>query len=113
MGIMSKQPITIADIESVVGISAKETRALMKSAFDDVYDVLHVMMAHFDARFNKVEAKLDKHDQQFDRIFNKLDHIDKTLETDEHERLAMTSQLDRHDIWIHGLAKNSGYSLSD
>jgi hypothetical protein len=57
------------------------------------------MTRHFDERLDSLEAsKADR--QQVARLQNSLDGIAKRLETDEHERAAITSQLNRHQNWI-------------
>jgi hypothetical protein len=57
------------------------------------------MTKHLDERLDSLEAsKADR--QQVARLQNTLDGIAKRLETDEHERAAITSQPDRHQNWI-------------
>ena len=61
-------------------------------------------------RFNRIEqamaAKADKADT--DRILGAIDSLAKQEETNEHERLAMGGQLDRHEEQIHQLATKVG-----
>jgi hypothetical protein len=68
---------------------------------------------HIELRFNELEAKLDtKADKsQVDSIFALLDAHEKRRETDEQERLAMGSQLGRHQLWIEQLAENTATTL--
>jgi hypothetical protein len=52
---------------------------------------------YFDQRFAALEDRLD---QRIDRLYNLMDGFAKRQEIDQHERLAMARQLNRHDQWI-------------
>ena len=64
-------------------------------------------------RFDELEASLDtKADRnQVDRLYTLLDQHVTRQEVDDQERLAMTSQLDRHEGWIKQVAGKTGTKL--
>ncbi len=71
------------------------------------------MSRHFDKRFDERFNKLEKSTTaNFDRIYITLDGIAKRLETDDQERVAMSSQLDRHENWISQLADATNTKLA-
>lgn len=65
---------------------------------DQFTELFKYMTEHF----AKIEAELARKadDSKVDRILNLLDRSMKQGEIDEHERLAMAHQLDRHEDWI-------------
>lgn len=70
----------------------------MEKRFDEV-------TAHFDARFDRQDARIDS-------ILGALDTLAKDHEVKEHERLAMSHQLDRHERWINQLATEARTELA-
>jgi hypothetical protein len=64
-------------------------------------------------RFDKLEAKIDsKADEtKVDKILGLLDAMAVQQEIDQHERLAMSNQLDRHEKWHHKAAKKLNLNL--
>jgi hypothetical protein len=82
----------------------------LKSAFDQQNDQLNVSLAHFfgkfvrhiDEYFDKIEARLDDRLNKQDIM---IDSLAARITTDEQERAAMNSQLDRHQGWIDQLSK--------
>ena len=76
----------------------------------DLSEQMLKLYQHFDDRCNAIEGKLD---QKADgaRIYAALDAIAKNQEVEQHERLAMIQQLDRHEGWIHQLADTTGAKL--
>jgi len=74
------------------------------------------LFKYVERRFDEVEARLDarfdKQDARIDSILGALDAIAKNQEIEEHERLAMSHQLDRHERWIKQVARDAGTELA-
>ena len=85
--------------------------AALGKQFDEQFAKLY---AHTEKRFDDLEKRLDsKADKaQVDQILNILDGFANRLEADEHERAAVSDQLDRHDGWIGQLAEHTGTKLA-
>lgn len=71
------------------------------------HDEFTKLFTYMQAQFTRIDERFTAVDQQFDRIYGLLDADGKKQETDEQERLAMSSQLDRHDSWIRTLAQKT------
>ncbi len=67
---------------------------------------------HFDKRFAEQDSKLDTFGGRLDRIQGTLDGLVKQQETDDQERVALNSQVTRHEGWIQQLAAKVGVRLS-
>jgi len=78
---------------------------------DDQFTKLFKYMSR---RFDDIEAALaTKADRSAtDRIYNLLDSVAKQQEIDTHERLALTSQIDRHERWISQVAEKINTDLT-
>lgn len=74
----------------------------LESDISDLNASFLKLYQHMERRFNEFDAKLDtKADQsQMDRIHKVLDAIMARLDTEEVERAAQNSQLNRHEAWI-------------
>ena len=70
------------------------------------------MGGYFDHRFVQQDAKLDSFGGRLDQMQATLDGLAKRQETDDHERIALSSQVDRHDGCIKQLAAKVGLRLS-
>jgi hypothetical protein len=78
---------------------------------NDEFTKLYVHMTqHFRMIEQKLDAKADKSDLK--RVYVALNGISARLDTDNVERAAMASQLDRHEIWIKQLAKKTNTPLA-
>lgn len=65
---------------------------------------------HMEQRFDYLDkTKADK--ATVDRILQTVDGIATRLEHDDHERLAVNSQLNRHEMWIKQLSSNTKTKL--
>lgn len=71
-------------------------------------DTVAKLYRHMEGRFDAVDQRFDAMDRRFDQIVTMLDADAKRREIDEHERLAMGAQLDRHDAWIGTAAGKLG-----
>ena len=84
---------------------------------DQLRDILTKELASFagamNQRFDTIEKKLEEKADKSDvnRMLDLLDKIIKQQEIDEHERLAISNQLDRHDRWHHHTADKLGIKL--
>ena len=97
--------------------------------FDEHDDKLEVI----DGRLNKVDERLDLVDVRLNsaeqnimnlkgavdnmhttvnKIYTKIDGFMKKLDTETMERTALHHKVDRHDIWIHDLAKSTNMQLA-
>lgn len=83
-----------------------ELKAVLSSELAGFYGQL---VAHVDRRIDELQAHVDT---RLDRVQISLDREAKQVEIDEHERAAMSSQLDRHQGWITQLADSSGTKLA-
>jgi hypothetical protein len=67
--------------------------------------------------FGKLDRKLDRLDQnkadkvQVEKLQDTMDGIAKRLDTDDKERAAINSKIDRHDNWIGQLADTTRTKL--
>ncbi len=77
----------------------------MQSQIQGLEQTMQKMYGEMNRGFDKVNARLDqKADKKdIDHILSMLDHETKQHEIDEHERLAMGAQLDRHETRIEKL----------
>ena len=67
---------------------------------------------HFDERLEeRLDERIGPLEAKVDRILNILDADTKRAETDDHERAAISSKVDRHEGWIGQLAKKTGTKL--
>jgi hypothetical protein len=65
------------------------------------------MYSHMEKRFDRLEeTKADKTD--VNRIYDQLDGLIKRIDEDRTERMAIISQLNRHDRWHHQTADRLG-----
>lgn len=75
------------------------------------HDEFTKLFTYMQANFTELRKEMDDRfrnvDKKFDQIYGLLDAHIKWRETDEQERLAMASQLDRHEAWITQLAKHA------
>jgi hypothetical protein len=62
---------------------------------DQFTKLFKYMTKRFDELESKIDAKAD--DAKVDRVLGLLDAVTKQQEVDQHERLAMNNQLDRHE----------------
>lgn len=68
------------------------------------------MFTYMEKRFDRLEeTKTDKTD--FNRLYDRLDGLIMRIDEDREERLAMTSQLNRHERWHHQTADRLGLEL--
>jgi hypothetical protein len=67
------------------------------------------MSGYIDKRFAEQDARLDV---RLDRMQNTLDSLSRRQETDDQERVALSSQVVRHEGWIKQLAAKIGLRLS-
>jgi hypothetical protein len=83
-----------------------ELQGQIDSVRDDLSDQILKLYQHTENRFGELEAKLEaKADRQdLDRIYDALDAILKNQETEQQERAAIITQLDRHERWHHQTA---------
>lgn len=81
---------------------------------EDLSDQILKLYQHMELRFAVIEAKLDEKAsiEQLDRVLNALDGIAKQQEICTQERLAANRQLDRHESWLHQLAKKTNTRLN-
>jgi|SRR5712691_7575512 len=63
-------------------------------------------------RFDEAAQEVQGVRQQVSEVYSALDAIAKQQEIDQHERLAMNHQLDRHERWHHQAADKLGLKLS-
>lgn len=49
---------------------------------------------------------------KIDKVYNLLDAAAKQREIDNHERAALSAQVDRHEIWVQQIAKGSTLSYA-
>lgn len=68
------------------------------------------MYTYMEKRFDRLEeTKADKTD--FNRMYDQLDGLIKRIDEDRQERLAVNSQLNRHERWHHQTAGHLGLKL--
>ena len=65
---------------------------------DQFAKLFKYMQDEFAALHKELETKADR--RQVERVYNLVDKQTKQQEIDEHERLAMKEQLERHEDWI-------------
>jgi hypothetical protein len=84
---------------------------------DKFRDILNQELAKFIGQINRRFDGLEKQvaskadDAKVDKVLGLLDAIAKQQEIDQHERLAMNHQLDRHERWHHQAADKLGMKL--
>jgi hypothetical protein len=83
-------------------MNKNEFRELLNTELADFFGK---MSGYFDKRFAEQDAKLA-------RMQDTLDGLVKQQETDDHERVALSNQVDRHEGWIKQLAAKVGVRLS-
>ena len=67
------------------------------------------MNLNFDSLKKQIDGKADKSD--VDRLLKAFDAVAKQQEVEEHERLAINHQIDRHERWHHQTADHLGLKL--
>ena len=67
---------------------------------------------HMNERFNEMGQEIEGIRQQVGKVYNAVDAVAKQQEIDQHERLAMNHQLDRHERWHHQTADKLDMKLS-
>ena len=63
-------------------------------------DVMKSDIGHMKATLRRHEDDISELKKGQERIFVVLDGIAERLETDDHERLAISAQVDRHERWV-------------
>jgi hypothetical protein len=69
------------------------------------------LFKYLDRCFADVDKRFQQMDERFNAIYNLLDDRIKHEDIENSERAAMTSQLNRHDGWIHQLADKTHTNL--
>ena len=86
----------------------------LSKQISELDETLLKLYKHMEKRFDTIEeglaSKTDKAD--LDRLQVAVDRVLKNQETEHAERLAIGSQFDRHDYWIHQLARKTYLKLS-
>jgi hypothetical protein len=75
----------------------------------DEFTKLFKYMQRLEAKFDETKAELKA---DVNRVYDLVDEDLKRQETSEQERLAMSSQLDRHQGWITQLAVGTKTKLA-
>ena len=70
------------------------------------------LFKYLDQRFDEMGSRIDQLHRQVSSLEGAVDTVLKNQETDRLERLAANRQLDRHEGWIHQLARRIGIKLS-
>jgi hypothetical protein len=91
---------------------ARLTKRLDKRFDDGFLKLYHDLSQLFEARFAEQDAKLESFDVRLDRLQITLDGLVKRQESDDHERTALSSKVDRHEGEIKQLAAKVGLRLS-
>ncbi|MEU5428223.1 hypothetical protein AB0H73_21860 [Streptomyces olivoreticuli] len=68
------------------------------------------LFIYMEKRFDEFKTKADKAD--IDRLYGLVDQSIKAQEINEHERIALSSQVDRHEDWIQQIAGKLNLKLS-
>ena len=68
------------------------------------------LFKYMEKRFNEVDARFDTtaDRSQVDRLQVAVDRIASRLDTDDTERAALTSQIDRHEVVLRRVTKKLG-----
>lgn len=86
-------------------MTESELKTILNSELAGLYGQI---ISHVDRRIDEFQADIDT---RLDRVQVSLDRDAKQVEVDEHERAALSSQLDRQQEWITQLADASGTKL--
>lgn len=82
--------------------------ASLDAKIDATQDYMQKEFASVHSEVNAVRSELKEDIQQ---VYSLLDQDAKHRETDDHERTALTAQVDRHEGWIQQLALKLGLKL--
>jgi archaellum component FlaC len=69
------------------------------------------LFEYLDQRFAEVDEHIDRVESRVRSVEGAIDAVAKQQEIDEHERLAINHQLDRHDRWHHQADDKLGIKL--
>jgi len=87
-----------------IGTMSDDQFTQLDQKIDKLGEQILKLYQHMEQRFDHLEnTKADK--TTVDRILQTVDGIATRLEADDHERLAMASQLGRHEGWFKQLSK--------
>ncbi len=86
------------------GNLSENARAMSTDEFTKLFKYMQQGFAEMREEFDRIHA-------QFDHIYGLFDKVNKDQETIEQERLATNRQLDRHEVWIHKIAKTTHTEL--
>jgi chromosome segregation ATPase len=80
----------------------------------ELSDLIMKLYQYTESEFGKLRHEIDQRftevHERLDRIYSLVDEDLKRREADEHERLAVNRQLDRHEDWIGRASKRVGVS---
>jgi tetrahydromethanopterin S-methyltransferase subunit G len=78
---------------------------------DDQFTQLFKQITNIDARLDNMATNMATKDD-INEIYNRLDDIAARLNDDDTERVALNSQVDRHEGWIKQLADKTNTDLA-
>jgi tetrahydromethanopterin S-methyltransferase subunit G len=78
---------------------------------DDQFTQLFKQITNIDARLDNMATNMATKDD-INEIYNRLDDIAARLDDDDTERVALNSQVDRHEGWIKQLADKTNTDLA-
>jgi len=74
---------------------------------------LETRMGGLETRVGDLENRMDTQEGKINEIYNMLDASVSKEQEDEIERASLAYKVDRHEKWIHALAKNTNTKLVD
>lgn len=69
------------------------------------------LFKYMEKRFDEMGGRMDRLEGRMSSLEGLIDTVIKQQEVDQHERLAMNHQLDRHERWHHQAAAKIGLKL--
>lgn len=83
----------------------------IKSAVDDIADIIDVFATRIDERLDRLEERMDRIERSLDTLTRTIDGFIKRLDQVETEQLARDAEVQRLKGWIEQIAKETGVKL--
>ena len=87
---------------------------MSKRDYKELADFIAQRFDRVEQRLDKIESRLEGVEQRLYGIEGKMDEMTSTLDSQSkyfQEQEMIKGQLDRHDGWIHKIAKDTGTAL--
>lgn len=78
---------------------------------DEKFSVVDERFDSIDKKFKETDKRLEEIEKRINQLVNSIDKLTKTMEIYHHEQVALSAKIDRLEIWVNQIAKQTGIEL--